>query len=110
MSLENKTDFTNFDLGLQFLRGLFPVTYKIGTNDFLDVGFKAEELQERETIVGYELAFKNNLFTRLSEDEKQLNIEYISFIPVLVNAIKEVAVENEKLLDRINILEIKQEK
>tara|TARA_R110000803_G_scaffold53396_1_gene109626 strand:+ start:326 stop:649 length:324 start_codon:yes stop_codon:yes gene_type:complete len=107
MALENKTDFTNFELGLQFVRGLFPVTYKCGEKDSLDVGFKAEEIQERETIEGYELAFKNNLFTSLSEDGKQLNIEYINFIPLLVNAIKEVSEENEELRTRLIILENK---
>ena len=107
MAIKNQTDFTDFELGLQFIRGLFPVTYKWGTENSLDVGFKPEDIQERETIEGYEIAFKNNLLTSLSEDGKQTNVEYIKFVPVLVNAIKELSVQNEDLLIRVTTLENK---
>ena len=88
----DKTDFTDLDIGLDFVNDLKPVTYKWdkrskyankddddydistlthdGTHkeDWLDVGFKAQEVEALELAAGYEIADKTNLTTTLTED------------------------------------------
>jgi|TARA_R110000796_G_scaffold226713_1_gene343245 hypothetical protein len=106
MALENKTDFDNLELGLKFVTDLSPVTYKWESEECLDVGFKVEEVQALEIASGYDILFKNNILTTPSEDGSKVSIEYIKFVPVLVNAIKELSAKNEDLLTRIETLEL----
>ena len=106
MALENKTDFDNLELGLQFVKGLSPVTYKWESEECLDVGFKVDEVQALEVSAGYDIIFKNNILTTPSEDGSKVTIDYIKFVPVLVNAIQELSAKNEDLLTRIETLEL----
>ena len=117
----DKTDFTDLDIGLDFVKALAPVTYKWdkrakygdktaddydlnaqtpdGTHkeDWLDVGFKAQDVETLEKAAGYKMADKTNLMTSLTTDGKQYGLQYSKFIPILVNAIQELSAEVEKL-------------
>ena len=126
----DKTDFNNLDLGLDFVTKLNPVTYKWdkrikyvaekdretidlntiehnGTHkeDWLDIGFKAQEVEALEKASGYDKDTNTNLLVTLTEDGKQYGLQYEKFVPILVNAIKELKTENDNLKSRIEVLE-----
>jgi len=125
----DKTDFTALDLGLDFVKALAPVTYKWdkrskygdksaddydlnaqspdGTHkeDWLDVGFKAQEVEALEIAAGYKIAEKTNLVTSLTPDGKQYGMQYSKFVPILVKAIQELSAKNDALEARIATLE-----
>jgi hypothetical protein len=125
----DKTDFTALDLGLDFVNDLEPVTYKWdkrskygdkeaddydlnaqipdGTHkeDWLDIGFKAQEVEALEIAAGYDKDNKTNLTTTLSGDGKQYGLQYSKFVPILVKAVQELSAENEALSARITALE-----
>jgi trimeric autotransporter adhesin len=125
----DKTDFTALDLGLDFVKALAPVTYKWdkrsmygdktaddydlaaqtpdGTHkeDWLDVGFKAQEVEALEKAAGYKIAEKSNLTTSLTSDGKQYGIQYTKFVPILVKAIQEQNALIEALTARVATLE-----
>jgi len=125
----DKTDFTALDLGLDFVKALAPVTYKWdkrskygdkyaddydlnaqtpdGTHkeDWLDIGFKAQEVQALEEAAGYATAAKRNLTVSTSGDGKQMGIQYNKFVPILVKAIQELSAKNDDLEARITALE-----
>ena len=125
----DKTDFTALDLGLDFVKALAPVTYKWdkrakygdkyaddydlnaqtpdGTHkeDWLDIGFKAQEVQALEEAAGYTAAAKKNLTVSTSEDNKQMGLQYSKFIPILVKAIQEQNALIEALTARVTTLE-----
>ena len=125
----DKTDFTDLDLGLDFVKALAPVTYKWdkrskygdktaddydlldqtpdGTHkeDWLDIGFKAQEVEALEIAAGYNKSNKTNLTTSLTSDGKQYGIQYSKFVPILVKAIQEQNALIEALTARIATLE-----
>jgi len=125
----DKTDFTGLDLGLNFVNALEPLTYKWdkrskygdkkadgydlnaqtpdGTHkeDWLDIGFKAQDVLALEEAAGYTLADKKNLTVSLSEDEKQYGLQYTKFIPILVKALQEADDKIDALTTRIEALE-----
>lgn len=125
----DKTDFTALDLGLDFVKALAPVTYKWdkrskygdktaddydlaaqtpdGTHkeDWLDIGFKAQEVEALEIAAGYDKDNKTNLTTTLSGDGKQYGLQYSKFVPILVKAIQEQQALIESLTARIETLE-----
>jgi hypothetical protein len=125
----DKTDFTALDLGLNFVKALSPVTYKWdkrckygditaddydlnaqtpdGTHkeDWLDVGFKAQEVQALEEAAGYTSSANKNLTVSMSNDGKQLGLKYSKFVPILVKALQELSAKNDALEARITALE-----
>ena len=125
----DKTDFTALNLGLDFVKALAPVTYKWdkrskygnkkadgydlnaqtpdGTHkeDWLDIGFKAQEVQALEEAAGYKAADKKNLTVSTTSDGKQLGLQYSKFIPILVKAIQEQNALIEALTARVTALE-----
>ena len=125
----DKTDFTALDLGLDFVKALAPVTYKWdkrskygdktaddydlnaqspdGTHkeDWLDIGFKAQEVQVLEEAAGYKAADKKNLTVSTSGDGKQMGLQYSKFVPILVKAIQEQNALIEALTARVATLE-----
>ena len=125
----DKTDFTPLDLGLDFVNALAPVTYKWdkrskygdktaddydlldqtpdGTHkeDWLDIGFKAQEVQTLEEAAGYTTAAKKNLTVSTSGDGKQMGLQYSKFVPILVKAMQEQNALIEALTARIATLE-----
>jgi len=125
----DKTDFTALDLGLDFVKALAPVTYKWdkrskygdkkadgydlaaqtpdGTHkeDWLDIGFKAQEVEALEIAAGYDKDNKTNLVSSHTADGKQMGLQYSKFIPILVKAIQEQQALIEALTARITTLE-----
>ena len=65
--------------------------------DWLDIGFKAQEVEALEKAAGYKMSDKTNLTTNLTHDGKQYGIQYNKFVPILVKAIQELSAEVEKL-------------
>jgi len=117
----DKTDFTDLDVGLDFVNDLKPVTYKWdkrskylsntdrdtvdlntithdGTHkeDWLDVGFKAQEVEALELAAGYKISDKTNLTTHLTEDGAY-GLTYAKFVPILTKAIQELSTKNDSL-------------
>ena len=106
---------------LDFVKSLEPVTYKWdkrskygdktaddydlnaqtpdGTHkeDWLDIGFKAQEVEALEIAAGYKIAEKTNLTTSLTSDGKQYGLQYSKFVPILVKAVQELSAEIDKL-------------
>ena len=125
----DKTDFTDLDLGLDFVKALEPVTYywdkrsKYGDKtaddydlnaqtpdgthkeDWMDIGFKAQSVQALEEAAGYKLADKKNLTVSLSDDGKQMGLQYGKFVPILVKAIKDQDAIITALTARVAALE-----
>ena len=125
----DKTDFTALDIGLDFVKELKPVTYKWdersnygdkdaddwslldqtpdGTHkkDWLDVGFKAQDVEALEKAAGYNKSNKTNLTVSLSADGEQYGIKYSKFVPILVKALQELSAKNDALEARITALE-----
>ena len=73
--------------------------------DWLDIGFKAQEVEILEKAAGYKIADKTNLTTNLTDDGKQYGIQYSKFVPILVKAIQEQQTLIESLTARITTLE-----
>jgi hypothetical protein len=113
----DKTDFNNLDLGLDFVNKLNPVTYKWDKRskynkdlsvtptgehkeDWLDIGFKAQEVEALEIEAGYNKDNKTNLTVKQTEDGKQYGIQYAKFVPVLVKAIQELTKRIKDLEDK----------
>ena len=108
-------EFKDLDLGLDFVNDLKPYTYKWdkrskyvdwdtnpdtdlnsitpdGTHkeNWLDVGFKAQDIETLEKAAGYDKDNKTNLTVNLSEDGKQYSMKYEKLVPILVKAIQEL--------------------
>ena len=125
----DKTDFTPLDLGLDFVKSLSPFTYKwdkrskYGDNtaadydlsaqtpdgthkeDWLDIGFKAQEVEALEIAAGYNKDNKTNLVSSCSEDGKQMGLQYEKFVPILVKAIQDQDAIITALTARVAALE-----
>ena len=125
----DKTDFTALDIGLDFINALSPLTYKwdkrskYGDNnaddydlsaqtpdgthkeDWLDIGFKAQEVEALEIAAGYNKSSKTNLVSSHTGDGKQIGLQYSKFVPILVKAIQEQNALIEALTARITTLE-----
>ena len=121
----DKTDVKDLGLGLEFINKLTPVTYKWdkrskyidkydpgvdlnevttdGTHkeDWLDVGFLAQDVAEIEASYDYKIAEKTNLTTSLSHDGKQYGTQYSKFVPMLVKAVQELSQQVEDLKKKV---------
>ena len=105
----DKTDVTNFNIGLNWIKALRPVTYRwdrrtwygtdaepFGTPDGskkrnrLHVGFLAQEALEVEKANGYGSSNDDSLLVNLTDDGMSYGIKYERLVPILVNAIKEL--------------------
>jgi hypothetical protein len=125
----DKTDFTPLDLGLDFVKALSPLTYRWdkrfkygniddedfdlnaqipdGTHkeDWLDIGFKAQEVEALEIAAGYNKDNNTNLISSHTSDGKQMGLQYSKFVPILVKAIQELSAKNDALEARLAALE-----
>jgi hypothetical protein len=123
----DKTDFQPLSAGLDFVNQLTPYTYywdkrhkyvdwetnpdadlnsitHDGTHkeDWLDVGFKAQDVVALEQSINHNLSDKTNLTTSLSDDGKQYALQYEKFVPILVKAVQELTAKIETLEDQLN--------
>jgi len=123
----DKTDFKPLSAGLDFVNQLTPYTYywdkrhkyidwdanpdadlnsitHDGTHkeDWLDVGFKAQDVVALEKTINHNLSDKTNLTTSLSHDGKQYALQYEKFVPILVKAVQELSAKVEELESKLN--------
>ena len=125
----DKTDITDFSIGLNWIKELRPVTYRwdkrswygtgvegasdefLGTPDGskkaskINIGFLAQEVLAVEKANGYGDTNDNMLVCNLTDDETRYGLKYERLVPVLVNAIKELSVKNDALEARLAALE-----
>ena len=106
----DKTDITSFNIGLDWITALRPVTYRwdrrtwygtdeepYGTPDGskkrarLHVGFLAQEALEVEKANGYASSNDDSLVCNLTDDGMSYGMKYERLVPILVNAIKELS-------------------
>ena len=120
----DKTDVTSFNIGLDWIKALRPVTYRwdrrtwygtdaepYGTPDGskkrarLHVGFLAQEALEVEKANGYASSNDDSLVCNLTDDGMSYGMKYERLVPILVNAIKELSAKNTTLETRVATLE-----
>ena len=106
----DKADITDFTKGLDIVNSLRPVTYKWdnrsnysddlsvtpdGThkNAKLDIGLIAQEVETVVKANGYGSSENDRLLFNKSADGLYYGLTYERFIPVLINAIKELSVK-----------------
>ena len=121
----DKTDVEPVKAGLDFITKLEPVTYRWdkrskyvnkgqrfddivpnGTHkeEWLDVGFLAQDVEKLESEYGYNISDKTNLTTHVTEDGQQYGLTYNKFVPMLVNAVKELSTTVDELKAEITTL------
>ena len=118
----DKTDFQPLNAGLDFVNQLTPYTYywdkrakyvdwdanpdtdlntieHDGTHkeDWMDLGFKAQDVVALEESIGHVIGDKTNLVSNLTGDGKQYQLQYEKFVPILVKAIQELTAKVEEL-------------
>jgi len=100
-----KVDESGVGLALPFVQALTPIKYQFCdpetgevTDDRYRYGFSAQEVIEHEEIP------EHPIIARIDNPE-MFSLNETMFIPVLVNAIKELAAENADLKARIEALE-----
>ena len=112
----DKTDVASFNIGLDWINALRPVTYKwdkrswygtdktvYGTPDGskkqskVNIGFLAQEALEVEKANGYGDNNDNMLVCNLTEDGMRYGMKYERLVPILVNAIKELSAKVKAL-------------
>ena len=120
----DKADVTDFNIGLNWVKDLRPVTYKwdkrtwygteeepYGTPDGskkkskVNIGFLAQEVLEVEKANGFADSKDTMLTCNLTDDGQRYGMKYERLVPVLVNAIKELSAKNDALEARIKKLE-----
>ena len=73
--------------------------------DWLDIGFKAQEVEALEIAAGYNKDNKTNLVSSHTGDGKQMGLQYSKFVPILVKAIQDQQAIIDSLTARIEALE-----
>jgi hypothetical protein len=114
----DKTDFQPLNAGLDFVNQLKPYTYywdkrakylkgdedlndivHDGTHkeDWMDIGFKAQDVIALEESIGHTLDDKTNLVSNRTGDGKQYQLQYEKFVPILVKAVQELSAKVAEL-------------
>ena len=73
--------------------------------DWLDIGFKAQEVVALEESINHKISNKTNLVTNLTGDGKQYQLQYEKFVPILVKALQEADDKIDALTTRVAALE-----
>ena len=108
----DKTDVKEFNMGLDFVNALNPVTYRWdmrsdypnstpdGTHKKpkLFSGLIAQDVEILEREYGYKVEDNTAIITSVTEDGNY-GLNYSKFVPVLINAIKELSAEIKILKD-----------
>jgi len=105
-----KKNITDLTLSLDFVKSLSPKTYNFKIDDegqAVMAGLIAQEVEESLTAAGVERNSMTLLQHEPTEDvnESDYKMDYVKFVPVLINAIKEQQTLIESLTDRIAALE-----
>ena len=123
----DKTDFQPLNAGLDFVNQLTPYTYywdkrtnyvdwdanpdtdlntvkHDGTHkeDWMDIGFKAQDVIDLEKAIGHNLEDKTNLVSNLTGDGKMYQLQYEKFVPILVKAVQELSTKVKELETQLN--------
>ena len=112
----DKTDIENFNLGLEWIEKLQPVTYRwdrrtwygdkdnvFGTPDGskkwenLELGFIAQDVLNVEKSFGYGEKREDMITVNLTEDGMYYGMKYERLVTVLVNAVKELSAKVKAL-------------
>jgi hypothetical protein len=126
----DKTDFQPLTAGLDFVNALTPYTYywdkranyvdwdanpdtdlnsvtHDGTHkeDWMDLGFKAQDVVALEESINHKLSNKTNLVSNQTGDGKQYQLQYEKFVPILVKALQEADDKIDALTARVTALE-----
>ena len=126
----DKTDFQPLSAGLDFVNALTPYTYywdkranyvdwdanpdtdlnsvtHDGTHkeDWMDLGFKAQDVIALEESINHKLSNKTNLVSNQTGDGKQYQLQYEKFVPILVKALQEADDKIDALTARVTALE-----
>jgi hypothetical protein len=126
----DKTDFQPLTAGLDFVNALTPYTYywdkrakyvdwdanpdtdlnsvtHDGTHkeDWMDLGFKAQDVIALEESINHKLSNKTNLVSNQTGDGKQYQLQYEKFVPILVKALQEADDKIDALTARVTALE-----
>jgi len=114
----DKTDVESLTMGLNFINKLNPVTYRWDKRSFyskdlsvtpdgthknpqLIGGLLAQDVEEIEREYNYKVEDKTNIITQKGEDG-QYSLTYEKFIPILINAVKELSLQVEELKTKLN--------
>jgi len=114
--MRDKSDITDFNHGLSFVKAMRPVTYKWDNRSHyeggetpdgthkdskLQLGFIAQEVREIEESIGYSTNKDDTLVVN-TNNEDSLSMREASLVPILVNAIKELSDKVDALQEQIN--------
>ena len=105
-----KRNIQDLTLGLDFVESLNPVTYNFKIDDegqAVMTGLIAQEVEEALTAAGVEKNSMTLLQHKPTEDvnESDYKMDYLKFVPILINSIKEQQTLIESLTARIAALE-----
>ena len=105
-----KRNIQDLTLGLDFVESLNPVTYNFKIDDegqAVMTGLIAQEVEEALTAAGVEKNSMTLLQHSPTEDvnESDYQMDYLKFVPILINSIKEQQTLIESLTARIAALE-----
>ena len=105
-----KRNIQDLTLGLDFVESLNPVTYNFKIDDegqAVMTGLIAQEVEEALTAAGVEKNSMTLLQHKPTEDvnESDYQMDYLKFVPILINSIKEQQTLIESLTARIAALE-----
>ena len=105
-----KRNIKDLTLGLDFVESLNPVTYNYKIDDegqAVMTGLIAQEVEESLTAAGVEKNSMTLLQHKPTEDvnESDYQMDYLKFVPILINSIKEQQTLIESLTARIAALE-----
>jgi len=65
--------------------------------DWMDIGFKAQDVIALEKAIGHDLEEKTNLVSQRTSDGKMYQLQYEKFVPILVKAVQELTAKVEEL-------------
>ena len=72
--------------------------------DWLDIGFLAQDVETIENSYGHKISDNTNLTFSISSDGKQYGTQYTKFIPILTKAVQELSAKIDTMQEEINNL------